>query len=257
MGGYKMKGIILAGGKGTRLKPLTDVTNKHLVSVGKVPMIEYPLYTLKRMGASSSICVVTGGENFEDIAKYLGNSHPNINFSFHYQREAGGIAQALSLVEPFVGSEKLAVILGDNIFEDNFFKQATDFYKPELFVKNGAMVFLKEVLDPERFGVAEIKGGKIISIEEKPKNPKSNLAVTGIYLYDNSIFDKIRKLKPSNRGEYEISDVNNMYLEEGRLNYHIVKGFWSDAGTHESREIAEGFVKSKGIDDLIMKKISR
>ena len=232
-----MKGIILAGGKGTRLYPLTTVTNKHLVPVGKLPMIEYPLYSLRRLGPSA-ISIVTGGEHFQHLAGYFAEIHKNLEFSFHYQKAAGGIAQALSLVEHFVKEEKFAVILGDNIFEDDFIEAAKKFEESNL----GVMLFLKEVPDPERFGVAEIKDGKIVSIEEKPKQPKSNYAVTGLYFYDSTVFDKIKKLKPSWRGEYELSDVNNMYVQEGRAGFHILEGFWSDAGTFQSREKCNEFV---------------
>lgn len=242
-----MKGIILAGGKGTRMLPLTAVTNKHLISVGKLPMIEYPLYTIRNLEVDS-ISVVTGGEHFQNIAEYLGNLHKEIHFSYHYQAEPRGIAQALSLTESFVKDGKFAVILGDNIFEENFIQEAKIFEESDL----GAMLFLKKVSDPQRFGVVEINKDKIISIEEKPKKLKSDLAVTGLYFYDSSVFDKIKKLEPSKRGEYEITDVNNMYIQEGRAGFHIVEGFWSDAGKHESRERCSEFVK-----DNLEKKVKR
>ena len=250
-----MKGIILAGGKGTRLYPLTAVTNKHLVPIGNIPMIEYPLFTLNQLNVDS-ISVVTGGEHFQDIAKYLGTLHKDLAFSYHFQSEAGGIAQALSLTEQFVRNGKIAVILGDNIFENDFTEEVKKFEESNL----GAMIFLKKVNDPSRFGVAEIKDGKIISLEEKPKEPKSNLAVTGLYFYDKTIFDKIKQLKPSARGELEITDVNNLYLKEGNLGFHILDGFWSDAGTYESRKFCGDFVKlwhekkvleSIGLKDII------
>lgn len=244
-----MKGIILAGGKGTRLWPLTAVTNKHLVPVGNLPMLEYPLFTIKKF--VNSISVVTGGEHFQHIAKYLGDLHKDINFSYHYQAEAGGIAQALFLTENFVKDKKIVVILGDNVFEDDFLEAAEKFENSDL----GAMLFLKEVQDPERFGVAQIEGDKIISIEEKPSHPKSNLAVTGLYFYDSTVFDKIRKLKPSARGEYEITDVNNIYIKEGKAGFHIVKGFWSDAGTYKSREKCEEFLK-KGFEKKVIYSLS-
>jgi len=233
-----MKGVILAGGKGTRLWPLTAVTNKHLVSVGDLPMIEYPLYTLRSLGVDS-VSVVTGGEHFQSIASYLGFLHPEINFSYHYQPKAGGIAQALSLVDGFVSGEKIAVILGDNIFEEDFKGAKEKFESSDL----GSMMFLKGVDNPCRFGVAEILDGRIVKIDEKPLFPKSNYAVTGLYFYDSSIFDKIRKLIPSIRGEYEISDVNNMYIPEGKAGFQIVDGFWSDAGTFESRRVCEEFLR--------------
>lgn len=235
-----MKGIILAGGKGTRLWPLTAVTNKHLVPVGNLPMIEYPLFTLRNLRVDS-ISVVTGGEHFKDIAKYLGTLHKDINFSYHYQAEAEGIAQALSLTESFMGNGKIAVILGDNIFKENFYKAAKKFEKSDL----GAMLFLKKVQEPFKFGVAEIKRNKIISIEEKPLKPKSNLVVTGLYFYDSTVFEKIKKLKPSARGEYEITDINNMYIKEGRIGFHILNKFWSDAGTWKSRGKCSENVKNK------------
>ena len=234
-----MKGIILAGGMGTRLWPLTAVTNKHLVPVGNLPMIEYPLHTLKKIGVES-VSIVTGGEHFQDIGRYL-SQHTEIPSSYHVQRTAGGIAQALSVPKEFVKGQKIAVILGDNIFEEDFQEAAKKFEESGM----GAMFFLKAVPDPERFGVAEVKDGKIISIEEKPPFPKSNLAVTGLYFYDESIFEKIKTLKPSARGELEITDVNNAYVAEGSAVYHILEGFWSDAGTVSSRERCEPFVKQK------------
>ncbi len=245
-----MKGIILAGGKGTRLWPLTAVTNKHLVPVGKLPMIEYPLFTLKNIGVDA-MSIVAGGEHFQAIAQYFADLHKELNFSYHYQAEAGGIAQALLLTEKFVGKEKIAVILGDNIFGEAFSVAAQTLQS----LDSGAMLFLKEVPDPQRFGVAEIKDNRVVSIEEKPKKPKSNLAVTGLYFYDATVFQKIKTLQPSVRGEFEITDVNNLYLNEGKLNYHIVSGFWSDAGTHESRGRCEEYVK-KGLEEKILKTIS-
>ena len=233
-----MKGVILAGGKGSRLYPLTAVTNKHLVPVGNLPMIEYPLFALLNLNISS-ISIVTGGEHFQHIAGYIKEMHPDINCSYHYQKEAGGIAQALLLIEKFVGKEKIAVILGDNIFAEDFYEAAKKFEESSL----GAMLFLKRVKNPERFGVVQINGNKIISIEEKPKIPKSDLIATGLYFYDLTVFDKIKKLKPSDRGELELTDVNKIYLEEGNLGYHILNGFWSDAGTFESRKVTEDFVK--------------
>lgn len=235
-----MKGVILAGGKGTRLGKLTSVLNKHLVAVGEVPMIEYPLSTIKKMGIKD-IIVVTGAEHAGIMMEYLTIEHPEIDFAYKVQKEAGGIAQALGLVENVVGDSKLAVILGDNIFEGNFNTGKSMFEKHN----EGARLFLKKVHDPERFGVAEIDEHmeKIISIEEKPSLPKSDLAVTGLYFYDNTIFDKIKKLKPSARGELELTDVNKMYLEEENLYYHSLEGFWSDAGTHKSKEIAEKYIR--------------
>jgi len=235
-----MKGIILAGGKGIRMYPLTAVTNKHLIPVGNLPMIEYPLYTLRKLRVNS-IAIVTGGEYFQSIVEYLVRVHPDIDFTFFYQKEAGGIAQALSLVENFVGNDKIAVILGDNVFEDDFYESAKNFEGSDL----GSMLFLRQVMNPQIFGVAELGGDKIISIEEKPESPKSNYAVTGIYFYDSSVFEKIRKLKPSTRGEYEISEVNNMYVKESKAGFQIVRGFWNDAGTFNSRRVCEEFVQKR------------
>jgi len=241
-----MKGVILAGGKGTRLFPLTAVTNKHLVPVGNLPMIEYPLFTLKKMGIDD-ISIVTGGEHFQSIAGYLANMHPEINFSYHYQQKAGGIAQALLMAEPSSKNQKIAVILGDNLFEEDFYRSAQSFENEEA----GTRLFLKAVENPQRFGVAEVEGYNIVSIEEKPKKPKSNLAVTGLYFYDEDVFDRIRTLKPSARGEIEITDVNNLYVEEKKAKYSVLNWFWSDAGTIESRKRCGDFV-SKGLEDAVI-----
>ena len=237
-----MKGVILAGGKGTRLFPLTAVTNKHLVPVGRLPMIEYPLFTLQSLKVQS-VSIVTGGEHFDNVSKYLESLHGETRFSYHNQAEAGGIAQALGLTCPFVRDSRIAVILGDNIFEDDFSQSAREFESSDLSV----MLFLKRVPDPERFGVAEVKDGKIVSIEEKPKSPKSDLAVTGIYFYGSDVFDKIKSLKPSARGEYEITDVNNEYLRQGKLGYRVVNGFWSDAGIPESLLECANWVKENKV----------
>jgi glucose-1-phosphate thymidylyltransferase len=245
-----MRGIILAGGKGTRIFPNTAVTNKHLVPVGSLPMIEYPLYTLSQMGIKD-INIVTGGEHFRDIAGYLSQTHPNLKPAYHYQEEAGGIAQALSLVKNFVGNEKMAVVLGDNIIQGDFSKQAKAFEKSDL----GAMLFLKQVSDPERSGVAEMKDNKIIRIVEKPKKPPSNYVAIGLYLYDQTVFDKIKKLKPSVRGQLEITDVSNSYIREGRLDYQILDGFWGDAGTVKSRQDAGIFVQKSGLEKEVIKSL--
>ena len=225
-----MKGIVLAGGTGSRLKPLTDVTNKHLLPVGKYPMIFYSIYQLKQAGITE-ILIITGREHMGSVMGLLGSgSKFGLDFTFKVQDQAGGIAQALGLAEHFVAGDYCVVALGDNIFEDNI----SPFV--ELFTKQGrgAKVLLKEVPDPQRFGVAEIKDGKIITIEEKPKRPKSNLAITGIYVYDSKVFDIIKTLRPSARGELEITDVNNKYIQQGELTYNILKGLWTDAGTPES-----------------------
>ena len=226
-----MKGVILAGGKGTRLLPLTRVTNKHLLPIGTKPMIYYPIETLVKAGIKD-ILIVTGGNNPGDFLKLLrdGREFGLKEIHYTYQEGSGGIAQALSLAEDFADEKKIVVILGDNIFEDNFSEAVCDFEKQ----KKGAKIFLKEVPDPSRFGIAEIKDGKIVNIEEKPKKPKSNLAVTGLYMYDNQVFDVIRTLRPSERGELEITDVNNFYIRQGTMTYEILKGYWTDAGSFSS-----------------------
>lgn len=226
------KGIILAGGNGTRLRPLTIVTNKHLLPVYDKPMIYYPLETLAGMGLKD-ILIVSGREHAGHFLHLLGSGKDfGVRLSYEVQEEAGGIAEALGLAEDFADNGKLAVILGDNIFEDHrqIVKAAKDF---EL-QSSGAKIMLKKVADPQRFGVAEISGEKIIGIEEKPQNPKSNLAVTGLYFYDSNVFDIIKTLHPSGRGELEITDVNNTYIAKGTMTYEIVTGEWTDAGTFES-----------------------
>ena len=232
-----MKGIILAGGNGTRLKPLTNVTNKHLLPVYNKPMVFYPIDTLKSMG-THNIILVTGKEFSGDFADLLGDGQIfGIELTYKVQEEALGIANALGAAKNISGRDPILVILGDNIFMLD--KAETEKLREKIseFSKNpeGAMIFLKEVKDPERFGVPEFdSNNNIIKIEEKPKEPKSKYAVTGLYLYDNTIFDKILGLKPSNRGEFELTDVNNLYLKEGRLKSYIIKGEWTDAGTFES-----------------------
>lgn len=236
-----MKGIILAGGTGSRLYPLTKVTNKHLLPVGKEPMIYYPIRKLIDAGIEE-ILIVTGVDHMGDIVTLLGSGKGfDCRFTYKVQDEAGGIAQALFLAENFVGDDMVMVILGDNIFQDSLKPFADKFRKQ----KKGAKVLLKEVADPQRFGVAEIVGNKIVSIVEKPKKPKSNLSVTGAYFYDNKVFEVIRKLKPSARGEMEISDVNQAYLRNGSLSYDVLNGWWSDAGTFESLAKATLLVEGK------------
>jgi len=226
----ELKGVILAGGTGSRLMPLTKVTNKHLLPVGRKPMIYYPVEKLASAGIRQ-ILVVTGVEHMGDVVSLLGSGREfGCEFTYKVQDEAGGIAQALGLAEEFAHSAPMAVILGDNIFWANL-KRYVDRFTAQA---QGARILLKQVPDPWRFGVAEVADGKIISIEEKPKQPKSNYAVTGIYFYDPTVFDIIKTLKPSARGELEISDVNNTYLKQGRLTYDILEGWWSDAGTFES-----------------------
>ena len=222
-----MKGIILAGGLGTRLHPLTKITNKHLLPVYNRPMIYYPLQTLINAGIRD-ILIVTGGNNAGDFLRLLGNGKDfglkHLNYT--YQEKEGGIAQALSLAEHFAEGEKVLVMLGDNIIEGNI-KDAVDDFKAQ---KSGAKILLKRVENPKEYGIAHIKKGRILKIEEKPKSPKSNFAVTGIYMYDNEVFDIVQTLKPSARGELEITDVNNAYLKKGTLTYSFLKGYWLDAG---------------------------
>jgi glucose-1-phosphate thymidylyltransferase len=231
-----MKGVILAGGTGSRLGMLTRVTNKHLLPVWSKPMICYPLQTLINAGIKD-ILVVSGPEHSGHFLRLLGSGKDfGVKLTYEIQDEAGGIAHALLLAEDFADGDNLAVILGDNIFEDRFYFNN---------FKGGAKIFLKKIPDANRFGVAEVKGDKIINIEEKPKNPKTNLAVTGLYIYDNRVFDIIRTLKPSARGELEITDVNNAYIKKGEMQFNIVKGFWSDAGTFDSLFRASTLVKQK------------
>jgi glucose-1-phosphate thymidylyltransferase len=222
-----MKGVILAGGTGSRMSPLTDVTNKHLLPIYNRPMIDYPIETLKKAGIKE-ILIISGREHVGHFSEYLGSGKTKgLDFTYRVQDEAGGIAQALGLAEKFVGKDSFAVILGDNIFEDNFTNEITSFEK-------GSRIFLKEVNDANRFGVAELDGMKVIRIEEKPDNPKSRYAVTGLYIYDSSVFEIVKTLKPSSRNELEITDVNNHYVEINEMDSVFVKGFWSDAGTFES-----------------------
>lgn len=221
-----MKGIVLAGGLGTRLYPLTKVTNKHLLPVYHKPMIYYPIQSLKKAGIKS-ILIVSGKGHAGHFLELLGSGNElGVKISYEVQEKPGGIAQALSLAENFSAGEKIAVILGDNVFPDSLKPAITAFRKQ----KKGAKIFLKKVDNPGSYGVAEIRRGKIIKITEKPKRPKSNLAVAGIYLYDNQVFEIIRNLKPSARGELEITDVNNFYLKKGILTYKILGGWWGDCG---------------------------
>ena len=225
-----MKGIILAGGTGSRLYPLTKVTNKHLLPVGKYPMIFHAIAKLKEADIRE-ILVVTGKDHMGDVVNLLGSGREmGVTFTYKVQDEAGGIAQALGLSEQFVGDDRMVVILGDNVFSDSIVPYVRNFREQEC----GAKILLKEVHDPQRYGVAELQGNKIISIEEKPAKPKSNYAVTGIYMFDSQVFDIIKTLKPSSRGELEITDVNNAYIEKNQLTFDILKGWWTDAGTHAS-----------------------
>jgi len=237
-----MKGIILAGGLGTRLNPLTKITNKHLLPIYDKPMVYYPLQTLVDAGVKD-ILIVTGGNNAGDFLRLLGNGSEfglkHLNYT--YQHGEGGIADALRLAEHFADKDKIIVILGDNIIEGSIKMFVDEFEKQ----KNGAKIILQEVPDPQRFGVPVFKNKKIIKIEEKPLSPKSNYAVTGIYMYDNNVFEIIKKLKPSRRGELEITDVNNAYIKRGTLTYNVLKGWWTDAGTFESLYKASQLVREK------------
>jgi len=227
-----MKGIVLAGGTGSRLYPLTKVTNKHLLPVGKKPMIFYPIEKLIEVKIEE-ILIVTGTEHMGDVVNLLGSGKDfGCRFTYKVQDEAGGIAQALGLAENFCGNEPMTVILGDNVFEKNLSKAM------ENYPGSGAQILIKQVQDPERFGVAELDGDKIIGIEEKPEKPKSDYAVTGIYMYDAAVFDLIKNLKPSKRGELEITDVNNHYIKQGTMRYSILDGWWTDAGTPDSYIVA-------------------
>ena len=233
-----LKGIVLAGGTGSRLMPLTKVTNKHLLPIGQKPMIYYPIERLVSVGIEQ-ILIITGVEHMGDVVGLLGSGRNfGCQFTYRVQDEAGGIAEALGLAENFAQGQPLVVILGDNIFEDSLKKYVDRF----IAQKAGARLLLKEVQYPQRFGVAEVSGARIVSIEEKPKKPKSNYAVTGIYFYDATVFDIIRTLEPSARGELEITDVNNAYIAKGRLAYDILEGWWTDAGTFDSLSRANGLV---------------
>ncbi|MFS0836690.1 sugar phosphate nucleotidyltransferase [Paenibacillus sp. 1P03SA] len=234
-----MKGIILAGGTGSRLYPLTKVTNKHLLPVGKYPMIFHSVAKLKE-AEINDILIVTGKDHMGDVVNLLGSGREfGVSFTYRVQDEAGGIAQALDLAEQFIGEDKMVVILGDNVFEDSI----RPFVKKFEQHKSGAKILIQEVPDPQRYGVPELQGEKIISIVEKPELPKSNYAVTGIYMFDSSVFKIVKTLKPSRRGELEITDVNNAYIENGDLTYDILSGWWTDAGTHTSLAKANELAK--------------
>jgi glucose-1-phosphate thymidylyltransferase len=237
-----MKGIVLAGGIGSRLYPLTRVTNKHLLPVYDKPMIFYPLQTLVDAGIRD-ILIVTGGQNAGDFLRLLqnGKEFGLQQLSFAYQEGEGGIADALRLAEPWAKGDNICVVLGDNIIEGDIRDAAKSFRQQD----KGAMVMLKEVPDPERFGVPVFDNGRIVRIEEKPKKPLSSYAVIGIYFYDGTVFDRIRGLKPSGRGEYEITDINNSYLAEGTLRHTLLQGWWTDAGTFESLWHASNMVREK------------
>jgi len=226
-----MKGIVLAGGTGSRLFPLTKITNKHLLPIYDRPMIYYPIQTLVDAGIRD-IMIVTGGRNSGDFLRLLANGKEfglkHINYT--YQEGEGGIADALALAQHFADGQKICVVLGDNIIERDI-REAAERFQAQA---EGAHILLKEVPDAERFGVAEVSGGKVVGIEEKPSRPKSNYAVTGIYMYDATVFDKIHTLVPSHRGELEITDVNNAYIREGNMTFSFLEGWWTDAGTFDS-----------------------
>lgn len=234
-----MKGVVLAGGTGSRLYPLTKITNKHLLPIYDKPMIYYPIRTLVDAGIRE-ILLVTGGKTAGDFLRLLANGREfglnHINYT--YQEGEGGIADALSLAEHFADGEKLCVILGDNIIGSSIRSAVDEFQRQPA----GAKILLKEVPDAKRFGVAEVKGNRIVGIEEKPEQPRSNYAVTGVYMYDSTVFEKIRTLEPSDRGELEITDVNNAYIREGTLSFAFLDGWWTDAGTFESLLRAANFV---------------
>ncbi len=242
-----MKGVILAGGLGTRLYPLTKVTNKHLLPVYDKPMIYYPIQTLINAGIDD-ILIVTGGNNAGDFLRLLGNGKEfglkHINYT--YQEGEGGIADALRLAEFFAAGEKICVVLGDNLIEKNI-RRAVEAFRNQ---KEGAKILLKEVPDPKRFGVAELKGDRVVCIEEKPARPKSNYAVIGIYLFDPTVFEIIKDLKPSHRGELEITDVNNHFIERGTMTWDILEGWWTDAGTFESLLRANELVSKTGANKM-------
>ncbi|CAN5677040.1 sugar phosphate nucleotidyltransferase [soil metagenome] len=238
-----MKGVILAGGLGSRLHPLTKITNKHLLPVYDQPMIYYPIQTLIKAGIDD-IMIVTGGNAAGDFLKLLGNGKAfglkHVNYT--YQEGEGGIADALSLVEHFADTEPICVVLGDNIIEKNI-RAAADGYRQQ---GKGAKILLKEVPDPQRFGVPELDGDRVLNIEEKPSEPKSHFAVIGVYFYDNTVFDVIQTLKPSDRGELEITDVNNHYINRGEMTWNELDGWWTDAGTFESLLRASNMVAESG-----------
>ncbi|MBZ4645369.1 MAG: spore coat protein [Clostridia bacterium] len=244
-----MKGIILAGGTGSRLFPLTKVTNKHLLPVGKYPMIDHIIAKMKQ-AKIDDIMVITGKEHMGAVVNLLGSGYNyGVKFTYRIQDQPGGIAQALGLCEGFVHKDKCIVILGDNIFEDDISEFVDSFEKQQ----NGAKILIKKVPDPQRYGVAELKEGKIVGIEEKPEKPKSDYCVTGIYMYDNRVFEIIKTLKPSQRGELEITDVNNWYIQDGTLTYDVLQGWWTDAGTFASFYYANELSKDIDLDHILSK----
>jgi glucose-1-phosphate thymidylyltransferase len=242
-----VKGVVLAGGLGSRLRPLTAVTNKHLLPVHNQPMIFYPIQTLVNAGITD-IMIVTGGNSAGDFLKLLGNGKAfglkHLNYT--YQEGEGGIAAALSLVEHFAAGEPVCVVLGDNIIQGNI-RAAVEAYREQ---GQGAKILLKKVADPQRFGVPQLDGPRVLKIEEKPAEPKSEYAVIGIYMYDERVFEIIRVLKPSGRGELEITDVNNAYIDRGEMTWDELEGWWSDAGTFESLLHASNLVAETGANNL-------
>jgi glucose-1-phosphate thymidylyltransferase len=244
-----MKGVILAGGLGTRLRPLTKITNKHLLPVYDKPMIYYPIECLRNAGIED-VLIVTGGDHAGEFVRLLGNGSEmglrKLNFA--YQQGEGGIADALRLAEDFADGKPITVVLGDNIIEGNIIHSVKAFHEQAI----GARILLKEVHDPHRFGVATMAGGKVVKIVEKPKKPETNLAVVGIYMYDARVFDIIRTLKPSARGELEITDVNNAYIQDGTMTAEVLKGWWTDAGTFESLYRATKLVVEGGANKVTM-----
>lgn len=241
-----MKGIVLAGGTGSRLEPLTRVTNKHLLPVGNYPMIYHPIAKLKQAGLRD-IMIVTGVDHVEDMVRLLGSGEQwNVNFSYRIQREAGGIAQALGLARDFARGEKMVVILGDNIFDQDISEYVTAFENQD----NGARILLKEVDQPERFGVPELEDDRVTGIVEKPESPPSDYCVTGIYMYDSKVFDFVDSLEPSERGELEITDVNNMYIDRGHMHYDVLDSWWTDAGTFASYHRANDLARDLRLESL-------
>ncbi len=254
-----MKGVVLAGGLGTRLYPLTKVTNKHLLPIYDKPMIYYPIEKMVEAGIRD-IMIVTGGKNAGDFLRLLGNGREfGLNhLNYAYQEGEGGIAAALALAEFFADGQPICVILGDNIVERSIAPYVENFRNQG----SGARILLKEVPDPQRFGVPEIRGNRIIRIDEKPEKPASKYAVTGIYMYDQEVFDIIRTLKPSKRGELEITDVNNSYISRGKMQYDILEGWWTDAGTFESllnasNLVCQSIMKEREKADALMRQGER
>jgi len=245
-----VKGIVLAGGLGSRLRPLTSVTNKHLLPVYNQPIIYYPIQTLVNAGITD-IMIVTGGNSAGDFLRLLGNGKAfglkHLNYT--YQEGEGGIAEALGLVEHFAAKDPVCVVLGDNIIQGNI-RKAVDAYKAQ---GNGARILLKTVPDPQRFGVPLLDGPNVVRIEEKPNDPKSDYAVIGIYMYDGEVYDIIRTLRPSGRGELEITDVNNAYIERKQMTWDELDGWWTDAGTFESLLLASNMVAETGANNMELK----